>query len=332
VGLSLRSKPRVLYICGWGRSGTTLVDRIIGEVPGFASLGELRSLWDADSSRQTCGCGELVAECRVWGPILEAMSAASGYTWGSVQRLRDESTRSRHVLGLWRAARTASGVKSPSAERYGDVLVGLYAAVQASVGAGVVIDSSKHPAEALLLASRPDIDLTVLHLVRDPRGAAFSWSGRRGETTKERRATDQPPYRGIMSSSAWWSAWNLIAEGLVRPTLGARYISMRYEDVMVAPRDRLAAVVQRLGASGGDLPFVGADEVMLRPSHTVAGNPSRLTSGPVNLAVDREWEAAMGRADRWKATLPALPMLRHFGYHINNFERGSVPKAGSLRA
>ena len=39
------ARVRVLYIGGWGRSGSTLLDRVLGQVPGVVSLGEVRELW-----------------------------------------------------------------------------------------------------------------------------------------------------------------------------------------------------------------------------------------------------------------------------------------------
>jgi len=327
--VNLRAKPRVLYICGWGRSGTTIVDRVLGQAPGFVSVGELRSLWDADPATQRCGCGELVAECRLWGPIMSAMSMASGHTVDSVRELRDETSRSRHLVRLWHAARKKGGRALPSAARYGEVLTGMYAAVRASTGSSIVVDSSKHPAEALLLASRPDVDLMVLHLVRDPRGVAYSWNGRSGVSGV---SDDRLPRRGVMSSSAWWTTWNLVAEEMLRPLLGPRYMSLRYEDVMESPRRHLGGVVQRLGVSGGDLPFVSVNEVVLGPSHTVAGNPNRMGDGPVRLELDSEWRTGLRGANRWKATIPALPMLHHFGYGMFGKTEHPVKRVGDFRA
>ena len=36
---------RVLYVGSWSRSGSTLLDLMLGQVPGFVSVGELRFLW-----------------------------------------------------------------------------------------------------------------------------------------------------------------------------------------------------------------------------------------------------------------------------------------------
>jgi hypothetical protein len=327
----LQGKPRILYICGWGRSGTTIVDRVLGEAPGFVSVGELRSLWDANPAVQQCGCGRSVAECPLWGPVLRAMSAASGYTVGSVRQLRDETSRSRHLVRLWSSARHPTRESLPAAASYGDVLTGIYAALRAGTGAAIVVDSSKHPAEAMILAARPDIDLTVLHLVRDPRGSAYSWSRRSRETAGDGWREGLAP-RGLASSSAWWTVWNMVAESMLKPLLGSRYLSLRYEDVMTSPREQLGAVVQRLGVSAGDLPFVSANEVVLGPSHTVAGNPNRMASGTVRLELDSEWRQALRGFQRVKATVPALPMLRHFGYPVRGGSDLPTKQLGRFRA
>ena len=43
-------------------------------------------------------------------------------------------------------------------------------------GSPVVVDSSKHVSLAFALSHDADLDLRVLHMVRDPRAVAYSWS------------------------------------------------------------------------------------------------------------------------------------------------------------
>jgi len=309
-----RVRPRVLYICGWGRSGSTLIDRILGGVPGFVSIGELRSMWDTDPAQQLCGCGTTIQDCPLWGPVLDdVLEAGHGYTTRTVRSLRDEGARSRHLLRLWRQARRVEPPDPGAVTTYGDILEEIYRAVLSAAGAGVVVDSSKHPAEALLLAGRAGVDLTVLHLVRDPRAVAYSWSKR---TSPESGVPDSPPRRGVLPSAAWWTAWNAAAEALVRPRVGGRFLALRYEDVIASPRQELGYVVQRMGMSPGDLSLVGDNDVVLPPAHIVAGNPSRHRSGTVHLEPDLEWERSMRRRDRMTATVAALPLLGRYHYPL----------------
>ena len=74
-------------------------------------------------------------------------------------------------------------------ERYTDVLSRLYRGIGEVAGARVVIDASKHASTAFLLRRVPGIDLRVVHLVRDSRGVAYSWTKevKKPEVTGRRR-------------------------------------------------------------------------------------------------------------------------------------------------
>ena len=62
---------RVLYIAGTGRSGSTLLANILGEVDGVFAAGEVRYLWQRGlTERRLCGCGVPVRECPVWSRVL----------------------------------------------------------------------------------------------------------------------------------------------------------------------------------------------------------------------------------------------------------------------
>ena len=65
-------RPRVLLVTGFGRSGTTLVNTILGSTPGVFAAGEVRFLWERGLVEgRRCGCGEPLQRCPVWGPVLE---------------------------------------------------------------------------------------------------------------------------------------------------------------------------------------------------------------------------------------------------------------------
>ena len=65
-------RPGVLLVTGFGRSGTTLVNTILGSTPGVFAAGEVRFLWERGLLEgRACGCGEPVRSCPVWGPVVE---------------------------------------------------------------------------------------------------------------------------------------------------------------------------------------------------------------------------------------------------------------------
>ena len=60
----------VLFIGGLGRSGSTLVDRVLGQTPGVCSVGELVFLWERGLlANERCGCGEPFDGCPFWKEV-----------------------------------------------------------------------------------------------------------------------------------------------------------------------------------------------------------------------------------------------------------------------
>ncbi len=68
---------RVCLIGATGRSGSTLVSRVLGSVPGAFSVGELCWLWTYGVLRnRACGCGQPSSSVRSGPGSASARSAA----------------------------------------------------------------------------------------------------------------------------------------------------------------------------------------------------------------------------------------------------------------
>ena len=70
----LRAVPtgpaRVLYLGGIGRSGSTLLERMLGQIPGTCSLGEVVHLWARGiRDNERCGCGDTFHACPFWTSV-----------------------------------------------------------------------------------------------------------------------------------------------------------------------------------------------------------------------------------------------------------------------
>ena len=153
------ARVSVLYIGGWGRSGSTLLDRVLGQVPGVVSLGEVRELWQRGwVENRPCGCGAPFADCPFWTEV--GRRAFGG--WASLDR--DEVLRLRYSLDRpWATpmllGRRSVGFMGRRAATYTSILDTLYRALGDVSGAKVIVDSSKLPSHALLLRRVPAIDL-----------------------------------------------------------------------------------------------------------------------------------------------------------------------------
>jgi hypothetical protein len=306
---------RVLYIGGWGRSGSTLLDRMLGQVPGFFSLGEVREIWQSGlRENRLCGCGASFRECPFWTRV-------GAEAFGGWDRLP-----LAEVLKLWRAydrpwalprllRRHPTGGTSGGLRRYLSILERVYRTVGDVSEAKVLVDSSKLPSHALLVRMLPGVDLRLVHLIRDSRGVAFSWE----KLVRDRATRSEPVYMenyGPVGASARWLLYNE-ATSLTR-RVGIPYTLLRYEDLVAEPRRGLRQALAHAGwpLESADLSFVTDSEVFLAPNHTVDGNPIRFTEGGMAIRRDDEWRRKMSRSDRRWVTAITLPKLLRYGYPV----------------
>lgn len=306
-----RRPIRVLFVGGAGRSGTTIVSTILGQAPGVFAAGELRYAWERGFDQDhRCGCGRPFSECPVWTRVVEDAFGDDGPP-DPVAVHEDLLHRLRILripIGL---ARSLVGRPLVPYHRHDAAIHRLYRAVADLPGVDVVVDSSKSPLYARLLTRLPDVELTMLTVVRDPRAGAWSW--RRLKPTGDRDDGATMQRLEIWRSALVWSVWYALL-GRWFPA-GPEHLVLRYEDFVERPEESIRTVLDRLGRSAGP-EFTAEGTVRLEPTHTVAGNPNRHSSGPVRLAIDDEWRTAMPWRDRALGTLLTLPLLGRYRYRV----------------
>lgn len=311
-GAAARQDPvEVAFVGGIGRSGSTLLCRVLGQVPGVVHVGEICYLWNQSvRNNRLCSCGRPFLGCPFW---TEVGSAAFG-GWDAVDvdhadRLRRGVERNRQVGRL--AFAGPGSTYGRAVAEYAELTGAVLRAVRDVSGARVVVDNSKLPSSAYLRRRTPGLDLRLLHLVRSSHGVCYSWSKTMERDDLAGRTMPRfPPVR----SAAEWSAYNALLDSL--GTLGVPRLLVRYEDVVSAPRPAVERVLDFLGVvpGPGDLDFIAADSVTLGADHAVWGNPSRLRTGPQQLREDLEWRRALGRGTRSAITALTLPGLVRYGY------------------
>jgi hypothetical protein len=297
----------VLFLGGFGRSGTTLVERLLGELPGVCALGEVVHLWQRDlRDDERCGCGSRFSGCAFWRQVGErAFGGWANVDVDRVHALRDAVERTRHIPSLGRA--------SSDVLEYANYYHRVYAAAAEVSGCPVVVDSSKHSALAHVLRWA-DVDLRVVHVVRDARGVAYSWTKRvsRPETDGTDEMTRYSPGR----SALLWTAHNAAFGLLARRGVAVRRI--RYEEFLADPRTELIKLADFAGLrlTPDDLTFLRRDHADLGVGHSAAGNPMRFTVGRLALRRDDAWVRALPSAQRRLVGAVCGPMLRAYGYPL----------------
>jgi len=303
---------RVLYIGGLGRSGTTLLDRMLGQLPGFFSAGELVHLWARGLRGERCGCGATFLHCEFWG---EVGRRAFG-NWQNVDvdrllQLQRRVDRSRAIPGMlmpaWPPYRQAL-------TEYVSILARLYAAISDVTGGAIIIDSSKHPSYAFLLRRVPVVSLRVVQMVRGSHGVAYSWTKVVERPEVVDRLEHMPRYSPLHSAT-WWTAYNSLLQAL--PAVGTPSLVVQYEHLVNRPREELERILELAEQADGRAAvngFVSGHRVHLERSHMVAGNPMRFRQGEIQLRLDDEWQLRMPPLHRLLVTMVSWPMLHRFGY------------------
>jgi hypothetical protein len=302
----------VIFLGGLGRSGSTLLERLLGQVDGIDAMGETVHLWSRGIlGDERCGCGQPFSTCEFWPGVGDAAFGGwSGVDVAHVERLRASVDRMRHVPAVV-ASRMSDDLRS-----YTDYYAKLYAGVHAVGGATWLVDSSKHPSMAHCLRKRgDDIELRVVHVVRHPLAVAHSWTTRverpdvtSGDGGGGELMTRYPPARAALL----WNGENLAIEALRR--LDVPVHRVRYEDLVANPAETLRGVLRFADLPDTTALPVEGHEATLVATHTASGNPMRFKVGPLTIAADERWRTDMAESDRRKAAAITWPLARAYGY------------------
>ena len=307
---------RVVYIGGYSRSGSTLLLRLLAEQPGFVAVGELFDIWERSYiENQLCGCGQGFRECQFWTDVT---MDAFGCTPGELDAAELNETRNRvqghyRIPQLWCPALRSSRYRERLAD-YANTVRRIYQSVHKVSGSSFIVDSSKIPQYAWVLAAAPELELHVVHLVRDSRATTFSWQRKRvrHEITTKRTYMER---HSVLRSAAEWSLFNYMLRS--GREAFASYTTLRYEDLIADPYRALRQVLDAIGAPGS--PVITPDDtavIDLRASHTASGNPGRFRVGKISVELDAEWIESMSSFKRAVVTAITARGLIRYGYPL----------------
>ncbi len=308
---------RVIYIMGSGRSGSTVLDIILGHLPDAVSVGELSRLPQvAWVENNYCSCGERARACPFWSEISDRWRERTGGDhvgdFIRLQRLFEGRGGMTRLLADKALVRRRF-------DDYAFLVRALFGAIAEVSGKSLVIDSSKQVGRAFALVNTPDLDVRLLHLIRDGRGVAWSLHKAYKRDDKAGITRDFRP-RPMPRTLLSWTKVNLLSEWVRGQVPRESSLKLRYEDVMRDPAEEL----RRLGPLIGVEMSPVIDQVLsgepFEVGHNISGNRLRM-SGSVRFKPDREWMTKMSRATKQELWLLYGSFLRRYGYERE--EKGS---------
>lgn len=307
----------VLYVGGMPRSGSTLTDLMLDLLPGHVAVGELFYLWRNGLVHDgLCACGEAFSRCPFWTAVgakaFGGWDAIDGEHVMALQRTVDASSRIPLLIAPTRPAGFQRAL-----EDYTDILRRLYAAIAEVSGARVVVDSSKRPSLAFVLRHVPGLRLTVAHVIRDPRGVAYSFS-KHVELPPGAALGPQMPRTATWKVGRRWVTVNALISALW--LTGVPGVRVRYEDLVREPVAELSRIARAEGLDAAEIDFGfltedgGQQALRVPDTHVVAGGRIRLGGGTMPLRLDDAWRREMPRRARRLIGAVTLPSRLQYGY------------------
>jgi hypothetical protein len=277
--------PKVIYVMGAGRSGSTILGVTLGNCEQFFFAGELDK-WLARS-----GVPQLEDPERIefWNAIRSHVEGAEDLYGYAAQRCLERSS------ALFRVREWPN--RSRLRERYRQVSESVYRAVADRAGAACVIDTSHYPLRAHELQALRGIELYLLFLVRDPQSVVASLNRR---DVAERRF-------GVLTANAYLWLTYLVSLFVFLRHRRDRRLFVRHEDLLAEPEAVLGRILTTIGSPAAipdlerlqtGLAFQGnrllrSEELALEPT---AGRPAR--SSRLTRLLQLPWTAVFARLQR----------------------------------
>jgi hypothetical protein len=258
---------KLIYIVGSSHSGSTVLDMLLTTGGKAVGLGQVWTVLREDPARtraRVCSCGTTAPECPIWGPVTERLLQLPN--------------------------------RAPLQDRYRIVLESVDRVYGQEIS---VIDSSKHADYLPILASEmPDLNLTVLHNIKDVRPFTISILDNLARKALGRALPERIFYQ--------WYRDNRACYAFAARLLGRPPTRVMYEGLCLATEAVAARLAEVLGES-----YIDVDTALdCGHTHIISGNRLRLRDAvkAKRLVYDCRW---LVRSE-WLRPYMLMPMVRHY--------------------
>jgi len=273
-----KNKIKLIYIVSNGRSGSTLLDLLLGMHSNIWTLGEFQNLpWELVEPRQACGCGTTVEHCSFWKDILRLHREE--LTNGNIHRFREKRgagkvLRFPELFGIitWKFLSPHDKlIHEYGTENY-CIISDVIRKARQEKDVQYVVDASKDPYRLFWLVQSGLFDIFAIHLVKDPR--AFVYSMVKNDIGNSGKC---------LRMNVRYNVENLIIEKVLSYLPRTKKNLIRYEDLALKPEKTIKMIFEHLRISSSKYDahnFRGRN-------HAISGNRMRHERSGIYL--DQKW-------------------------------------------
>ncbi|MEK6481259.1 sulfotransferase [Catalinimonas sp. 4WD22] len=292
---------KLVYIVSTGHSGSTLLDLLIGSIPGVFSTGEIRRLpWQlahknlsekSVDNQNICSCLKPFDKCEVWTHVVEELSKDAGCNimdhpdkFPISMLIGHEATYKMTVKdyaynGLYKKSLIHSNLHWLANIIYKTQLERiknnwkLFESIEKVTGDQFIVDSSKDIARFPFLHTyRPD-DTYLIVNKRDSLRFANSYI-KRGLSPKNSLKARYGFYKTVYK--------------IINNNPSIKYMDVLYEDLCENPSLLRKKIADFLGIKLSSLEY----NINTKDYHLVEGNPMRY-KGELNIRIDNNWKKSL---------------------------------------
>jgi hypothetical protein len=282
------TKPTIIYIMGYGRSGSTLLDIILGNNPKIESLGEVAFYYNKYMDQDNlCSCSKSLSNCQFWSQVnmKHAIYVFPLKPWD----LYSFICKVENILSL--PLLIFNLLPFRTVEGYRKHMQGFFRAVMETSGRKVLIDSSKSTRTKI---GRPvamkkicGFDIKIIHLVRDGRGIMFSRL--KGKNQLLEKGMNDDKWAGPYFATISWLITNLTSLLVEFLYFRGKTLRVNYEDIVSNYKQEIQRISRFIGVNLDNVIETIEQNMELKVGHNVGGNRIRLEK-KVTLKKDFEWQ------------------------------------------
>jgi hypothetical protein len=293
----------IIYIAGYGRSGSTLLDIILSQSKYIKSTGALSNFSEWVLNDRKCACGESLSECVVWSSIIHKFCDRHGESAIEQYELLRKRYESRS--SFWKGI-----FVSPFGRDYNiytKYTKSLYDLIFNEFDTAVLVDSSKSSTDSVLraynLSKIDEFDVKYIMLVRDPRGCIYSVIN--GKGSPERVRKKYPKFIWALRAVNGWLQANFYANYSMSQLQKDNVIMVSYEEFISDPLNTIGRLSEFTGVDLSDVNSVIANGKDIVPGHNLGGNRLRF-SKHIKLRLDERWKEELSFFYRYILSVPCV--------------------------
>ena len=268
-----QKKYDIIYIMGGGRSGSTLFSLLLGMHSNIISVGEIKS-WGKYK-----GCPRDInidkRSKKLWEMVKKEyeIQIDEKIAFKKIEKIVQKYESKKEFL-----RKIFKGKKTTEYDYYMEHLINLYCSIHNATSKKIIVDSSKNLSRALHLLKCNELNVKIIHLIRDPRGVVWSFMKKNVEQKAKR------PLKAI---------WDYICINLICYILRLIYkekiIKIVYEDLVYAQTKTLYKLSKFIKINFCELDDIIKKNDDISVKYLIDGNRIR-KNRTIKIKIDDEWK------------------------------------------